>query len=246
MKKVYIAIIALILVLVIALLAFKLTTPKVNIESMDADSRYAYSYVEDKKGLSITIEGELSDGSYWQPFVTSGRVDVTAKNNGKKAKASTFIIQPKSVGSDRVCFNLMDSEGASSYEIYCELFVDSDNSIAVMSNYHREVEGIKTLESSTVSVKAVANTDGSVRIFFKGEGCTDWSLDYQHQYVNAYWESENFEESERVLLITYKDYGFEQVKIIDEETDEYVLFNIYTDLHRNVVIDDCVAVDAIR
>lgn len=241
MKKLFIALIAIILVLVIALVAFKVTTPTTTIDSQDPDSLYAYSYVEDKKGLIIKIGGDFPEGTVWKTTSMQSKVEITDKK-AKKGEGVSFLMAPKAIGADRVLFSLMGGENAADfvYEISCDLFVDTDGSINVMTNSHREAVEAKTVDTSVVNIKAVSLADGSVKVYLKGENCLGWMLENAAtDCVEAVWESEDYQNFERVLSISYLNLGQGIIYLNDLETDEAVQINVSTNLLKNVTIEDC-------
>lgn len=245
-KEVKIAIIA-IAVLLVLLIAVSALTPKQKIESLDSDSLYAYSYEMEKSGLIITIKGDFPKGSRWECSAEGSSIEVAPKGKGS-SKQQRFIIKPAGNGTDKAVFTLLGGEDGETflYEIASEVYSANGESIVLLGNYHREAAEAYGEEIGEAAVSIQAQADGSLKVYIRGGNAVNWETDYELDCVDVFWESENYEEAEKVLTINYRSLGQGPVVIFDPNAEMGVRMMVMTDLLGNVQLDRYEVMDYVR
>lgn len=180
MKKVWIIVMAAVLILAVVLLAlliFARTSPSEVIDSEDPTSLYPYSFEQTKDGLEMTISGPFpKDCSWTAESQYTGIAGVSElRQNANKAK---FLITPVSWGRVQVTFCLDQDEATEAghvYELDVAVEVDTNREITIAENGHREDLTVSG-GSEQYNYRILSNTDGSLELYADNDSLCKWSL----------------------------------------------------------------------
>ena len=227
MKKVWIAIAAMIAVLTAALLIMNFVLPKATMESGDEDSLYQYSYEASKKGLTVHITGEHEQDCIWVAETKDETIHITEKK--QKPAQADFLIEPAEEGEATAVFSLQkETDGLVErfYEITVQLYVNDEKEVQITSNYHRELTGLTGQDGNGFSYRVSPQADGTVLAAVTDQNNGDWLAEVDGSAVSVTKE-EN--EQTQLFLISYENLGQSTVYLCNEATGKAVELYLTTD-----------------
>lgn len=237
MKKVWIAIAALVAVLAAALLFMGLFAPKEKQESGDAESLYAYHYEKADGGLTLIITGHFPAGYRWGVVHGGSGVEIVPQK--QSAKQASFLLKPVSAGEETLFFDLQrDAEGLTEriYEIEVTALVSTGNEISILKNTHRELDGIAQGEDEGIRYRVAPLGDGSLQVVLQTDGTSRWDMIVDGSSVSAVVET--VESGIYTVQVSYEELGQSTVWLCERDSDRAVQLYVSADLLKNVTLAD--------
>lgn len=230
MKKYWIGIAVGAGVLAVVLLALFLLAPKVW-DSGDTDSRYPYSFTERRKGLDITVSGQVPEGYAWAADL--GDATALTAEISKSGNAKT-VFSLKAVHSGTVSVKLLLQRQAGTlmdqiYELDIHLRADSDGKIRVLDCGHKELTGLEMGSLSDKDYAIARLADG--RLAMQLQDPELWRVEIEQENVGLYSKggllyAEGFSQGEDTVLL-YHTQGREALRLeLSVEGSVVVLQNV--------------------
>lgn len=246
MKKVWIAVGSMVVILAIILVALAIMGRETVQESGDVTSRYHYVYCESKEGLKLRIDGPFPKGYRWEFWQQEDCVTVTEETQSESR--AEFLLTPAEHGQSAVVFSLQKAGGPLTerdYELIIMFRVFPDGVLEVSSNTHYEPNSMVGADTENFNYRVTEELNGTMTVYVEDPEDSRWAVTTRGNSVEVDRSAVDPEQHTVTFTISYTANGTSDVYLYQRSSGYEIKLRVANDSLKRVQLENHGVVDYI-